>query len=212
MGALARGGAPVVTFGFIGLCVALYLVQLADPDFTFRFAFVPQIGMAEPWRYLTSALLHSPTGLISFHLLLNMYCMWILGQGLEPQLGRIRYTVVLILTAMGGSVTYQLIAGSDSLTYLIGASGIVFGLFGFLLTAGRALGLQVRGILVVVVINGVFGFIVPGIAWQGHLGGLAVGCLLGFLYTSGPKNSRTTRQIAGSVATAAALVAAAYLG
>lgn len=231
-GAVVRDSRPVVTFGFIGACIAAFLMQLTIPNFTARFAFIPIIGMDEPWRYLTTAFLHDSSSVLSLHLLMNMYCMWALGQGLEPQLGRLRYLAVLVLTAFGGSVAYQLLVGRDSLTFLIGASGIVFGLFGVLLTAGRAFGLDIRGIVAVIAINAVLGFMLPGIAWQGHLGGFVVGCLLGLLFTAGSGTSvlanRSTRggppagpvvgasrnvlQAVGCLAILFALVLAAFFG
>jgi membrane associated rhomboid family serine protease len=69
--------------------------------------------------------------------------------------------------------------------FLVGASGAIFGLFGVWLNwavrrrntlQGRAL---LRNIGVLLLINAVIPFIVPGIAWQAHLGGLIAGFAIG---------------------------------
>ena len=60
-------------------------------------------------------------------------------------------------------------------TGAVGASGAVFGLFGALLVLNRQLGRSSAGIVVDHRINAVLGFLIPGIAWQAHLGGLITG-------------------------------------
>jgi len=70
----------------------------------------------------------------------------------------------------------------------VGASGAVFGLFGMLLSAGRLhhpVDRQSRALVsqigMLIVINLIFGFVVPGIDNAAHLGGLAAGLWLGAL-------------------------------
>ncbi len=43
----------------------------------------------------------------------------------------------------------------------------------------RAMGIDVRQLLVVLAINLALPFFVGGIAWQGHIGGLVIGFLIG---------------------------------
>src|SRR5690606_37556559 len=64
----------------------------------------------------------------------------------------------------------------------VGASGAVFALMGALLVIGRHIGANVTGILVILGINLVLGFVFPGIAWQAHIGGAAVGAAVGLIY------------------------------
>ncbi|WP_245862145.1 rhomboid family intramembrane serine protease [Phycicoccus duodecadis] len=59
----------------------------------------------------------------------------------------------------------------------VGASGAVFGLFGAFLVLQRRLGRSAAGMYVIIALNAVIGFVVPGIAWQAHLGGLLTGAL-----------------------------------
>ena len=93
------------------------------------------------------------------------------------------------MSGLGGSVGVAVIAPEVS---TVGASGAIFGLMAALLVIGRHLGANVIGILVVLVINFAYGFIVPGIAWQAHVGGAIVGALIGLIYarTGGRRNAR----------------------
>jgi membrane associated rhomboid family serine protease len=122
------------------------------------------------------------------HIGFNMLALWVVGaQYLEPLLGRLRYAALYLISAVGGSVVFLLLAQPPSLpvqtwddlgswgTVAVGASGAVFGLFGALLVLNRKLGRSSAGMYATIVINAVIGFVVPGIAWQAHLGGLVTG-------------------------------------
>lgn len=207
-GAVVRGGRPVLTYALIGLCVVMFLAQVTSTLVTFRFAFIPLFAQIEPWRYLTSALLHDPTGL-PLHLLLNMYCLYLLGPPLEQHLGRGRYVALLLVTALASSVAFEVIEGADSRAVVLGASGIVFGLFGALLTAGRRLGLNIGSLAGVVIINFALGFVIPGIAWQGHLGGFLAGAALGAVFTAGSRERQTAIHTAGVVTITLVLIGSA---
>ena len=62
---------------------------------------------------------------------------------------------------------------------MVGASGVVFGLFGAVLAGDApARPEHARQMLVLLAINGAIGFFVPDIAWQAHLGGLVTGALV----------------------------------
>jgi membrane associated rhomboid family serine protease len=184
----------VVTLTIIGVCAVVWLLQQVSPSVTQDFAFMPALGRAEPWRFLTAAFLHGPI----YHILFNMYALWVVGSYLEPLLGRARYAALYLASALGGSVGFQLLAspsltpGSSWLTFSVGASGAVFGLFGALLVLNRHLGRSSAGIAAVIVINGVLGFVLPGIAWQAHLGGAVTGaaCAAILAATSAPERRR----------------------
>lgn len=178
-------GRPVATMTIIGLCLAVFVAQWVAPGLTGRVAFVPALGQAQPWRFVTSAFAHSPSSLL--HIGFNMYALWFMGTYLEPLLGRARFVAVYLLSALGGSVMHLLLApprtaveylaGQGGLwwTPAVGASGAVFGLFGAFLVLQRRLGRSAAGMYVIIAINAVIGFVVPNIAWQAHLGGLVTG-------------------------------------
>jgi membrane associated rhomboid family serine protease len=189
----AVNGRPVVTFTIIGICVVSWLLQLVTAGaWTQMLWFWPAGGAAEPWRFLTASFLHSTSPL---HILFNMYALWITGQFLEPLLGRVRFGVLCLLSAVGGSVGVLLLAGDPFTsnawgTPVVGASGMVFGLFGAMLPVMRRLGRSMGQVVVLLVINGAIGFVVPGISWQAHLGGLVTGALVAAAYAYAPKDRR----------------------
>lgn len=184
-GGSATDGRPVVTMVLIGICVAVFLLQQLVPGLTGRIAFAANVGQSEPWRFITSGFAHG--GLL--HIAFNMYALWIMGQYLEPMLGRARFAAVYLLSALGGSVVYLMFASYPSAAELavgqcgswcqgaVGASGAVFGLFGAFLVLQRRLGRSAAGMYVIIVLNAVIGFVVPNIAWQAHLGGLLTGAV-----------------------------------
>lgn len=193
-GAAATDDRPAVTLTIVGLCVLVYVAQLAQPEVTRRLMFLPAAAQEEPWRFLTAAFAHSPSTVM--HILFNMYALWITGSYLEPLLGRARFLALYLISAVGGSTGYLLLARlpegradfSGWVTPTVGASGAVFGLFAAVLVLNRHLGRRTAGILVILVANTVIGFLVPGIAWQAHLGGAVTGALLavGLAVTSPP--------------------------
>jgi membrane associated rhomboid family serine protease len=202
----AVGERPMVVMVIIGICVAVFLGQMALPRLTDEVAFAPYLGDTEPWRFLTSAFAHAPRNFL--HIAFNMYALWVMGQYLEPMLGRARFAALYLISAFGGSVMYLLLAFPPSVeqmdrgdfgawaTPAVGASGAVFGLFGAFLVLQRRLGRSAGPMVATIGINAVLGFVIPGIAWQAHLGGLIVGaaCAAVFAYTGRrPEGAGTAR-------------------
>ena len=72
----------------------------------------------------------------------------------------------------------------------------------------RRLRLDSRWIVFLIVLNLVIGFVVPGIAWQAHVGGLLAGGLLTAAYAYAPRNKRALMQVGATVAVVAVLVIA----
>jgi len=210
------GGRPVVTLTIIVICVAVWLLQQVSPQVTDKLAFVPYLGATEPWRFLTAAFAHSPGQLL--HILFNMYALWVLGQYLEPMLGRVRFAALYLVSAFGGSVGYLLLASpltaaglpnNSWVTSMVGASGAVFGLFGALIVLNRHLGRSSAPLFGVLAINAVLGFVVPGIAWQAHLGGFLTGAAVAAVITFTAPQNRRRLQLPALVAVLVLLAVAA---
>ena len=90
----------------------------------------------QPWRMLTSALVHSMGSPI--HLLLNMAVLWLIGRQIEQFLGAAKFVAIYVLSAFGGAVAVLFLAEPNSA--VVGASGAVYGLFAALWMIGRRLG------------------------------------------------------------------------
>ena len=160
------------------------------------------VGVAngEWYRLLTATFLH--VGLL--HLALNMFALWIFGSQLERQLGRARYLTLYLLSGLAGSaVSY---AFSQPNQPSLGASGAVFGLVGAALVIGRKLRYDVSVVAAFLVLNLVIGFMVSGIDWRAHLGGLAAGLTLGAAYAYAPPRQRTLVHVASAAGIAVAIV------
>ncbi|MDR5699279.1 rhomboid family intramembrane serine protease [Agromyces aerolatus] len=196
MRSAGRRGAPVVTYTLIGITLAVFVLQLIPGlGVTERLFYAGAYsipGYLEPWRMLTTVFVHSTS--LPFHVLLNMYTLWIFGQLLEGLLGRWRFLALYLIAGFGGSVGVLWLA--DPNVPVVGASGAIFGLMGAFLVIQRRLGGQTTQLFVLLGINLVIGF-VPGwnIAWQAHLGGLVVGALVGFIFVETRKRNQQGLQI-----------------
>ena len=187
-----------VTFAIIGICAGLFLIDtvlsnggtlgggffggtlgpLGDQNLINAF----YVADGEWWRIFTSAFFH----LGPIHLAFNMYVLYLYGPIVERMYGRLEFALIYLLCAAGGSVLTILV---DPQQFAAGASGAIVGLVGLLFVVSRrhhaVLGGEARrmmaGIGSYLLFLLVFTFLVPGISWTGHLGGLLVGAVLGFL-------------------------------
>ncbi len=186
-----RDSRPIVTYTIIGITGFVFLLQyLVGSAITQSLLFfAPYLypglsGTFEPWRLLSVLLVHDPGGI--FHVGLNMLALWMIGRSLEPFLGRWRFLSLYLISGLGGSVAVALLGFG---TPVVGASGAIYGLFGALIVVGRHIGANITAIIVVLGINLVFTFLpllLGGsgtVSWQAHIGGLAVGALIGFIFT-----------------------------
>lgn len=199
-----------VTKVLIVACVAVYLAQRLVPSVTGDLAMVPGLTASQPWRLLTTAFLHASL----MHLALNMWALWVCGTVLEPVLGRWRYCVLYLLSALGGSTAILCLAdpsGDSWWTATVGASGAVFGLFGAMFVIQHRFGRDTSAILGLLAVNLLISFLGSGISWQGHLGGLVTGALVASLYAWAPRERRTSAGVWGSVGIGVVLVAGCVL-
>jgi membrane associated rhomboid family serine protease len=130
----------------------------------------PAVADGEWWRMVTGGFLHA--GLI--HIGFNMYLLWILGSALERYAGPARMLAIYFSAILWGSAG-ALLLSPDSLT--VGASGGVFGLMAALFLLERQRGVALLGSTVgmLLLLNLVITFLLPGVSMGGHLGGIAGG-------------------------------------
>src|SRR3954452_14064120 len=174
----------VVTLSLIAVNVVMFVVTAISAavegfsplanNFSTIFAQLDQFPVAvaagEWWRPLTAAFLHIGV----FHLALNMLAVLVFGSELERQLGRWRFLVLYLLSALGGAASIQLFG--NPLRPVAGASTAIYGLLGALGVLMIVRRQDLRGLLTLLAINVVISFL-PGISLLGHLGGLVVGAL-----------------------------------
>lgn len=128
--------------------------------------------------FITYAFVHA--GLL--HVLFNMLLMVQLGREAVARLGQAGFVLLFGVTAAGGGAAFALLNGSEA--PMLGASGVVFGLFGATTwwdiqrrrVAGVSLAQPLRLIAGLVVMNVLLWFLVAGmLAWEAHLGGFVAG-------------------------------------
>jgi membrane associated rhomboid family serine protease len=200
----ARLGAttPLVTYALIALNVVLFVAQMASRRFEAALTmWSPAVADGELYRLITSAFLHS--GIT--HILFNMFALFVVGPPLEIWLGRLRFSALYLLSALGGSVVIYLLSPLNAAT--VGASGAVFGLFAATFVVGKKVNIDTRWVVIMIVINLVITFTVPSISWQGHLGGLVTGGLIAFAYAYAPREHRNVVQAGATVAMVALFTA-----
>ena len=170
---------PRVTISLIMINLVIWLLQvIPGSTLTSTLFYAPLLTVIEPWRMITAGFVHSPDNF--WHILLNAYSIYIFGRVIEPMLGPLRFLVLYLVSIFGGSAMVLWL--SEPVVPVVGASGAFFGLMGAYLIMLRAIG-DNSGLLVgLIAVNLAFGFLVPGISWQGHLGGLLAGMAVTAVY------------------------------
>ncbi|MFQ3648761.1 MAG: rhomboid family intramembrane serine protease [Gemmataceae bacterium] len=128
-------------------------------------------------RLLTSTFYHGG----GLHLLMNMLALWSLGSFVERVYGRVRYLLIYLLAAWGGTCTAMALNPFP----VLGASGAVCGMLGalliYMLILSRYLPRpQMRSLWFSLIVNILILTIIslfPGISGLGHLGGALAGAL-----------------------------------
>jgi membrane associated rhomboid family serine protease len=194
------GAKPVITYALIAINVVMFVLQTMSSGLQSDLVlFSPAVADGDLYRLATSAFMHYGVT----HLLFNMYALFVVGPALEMALGRLRFTGLYALSALGGSVLVYLLSPLNAAT--AGASGAVFGLFGATFVVGKRLNLDVRWVVGLIVLNLAFTFVIPAlggqnISWQGHIGGLVTGAVVAAAYAYAPRERRTLIQISATAA------------
>lgn len=201
-----RGSATPVTYAIMAVNAVIFGVNFLTTSIFSGglmyqlFIYIPAATGIEPWRMMTSVFLHTQF----LHILFNLYTLWIFGRMLEQSLGKARFLALYLISGFAGSVAVLLLA-PDS--WVLGASGAVFGLFGAFAVVQRRLGGNSVQILVVVGLNLAIGFIIPGISWQAHVGGLLAGAAIAAVLLATRERRQRGLQIAGIAGIAVLLIA-----
>jgi membrane associated rhomboid family serine protease len=168
----------------------------------------PTLGVAHGqwWRIVTSGFLHENI----IHIGFNMYILYILGQMLEPALGRLKFGTIYGVSLLTGSLGALLVTPHSP---TVGASGAVFGVMGAAAVEMRARQIPIMqsGVGGLILINLVISFALPGISWGGHIGGLLGGALAALVIQLGDRYRRQAFALAACVAIGAAAFAGSVL-
>jgi membrane associated rhomboid family serine protease len=160
------------TLSLITIICAAYLADQLYPQFyEYTALFGPLVQSGEVWRLFTVALVHG--GLT--HLFFNMFSLLVLGNPVEATLGKTRFLIIFFVSLLTGSLSSVYLSSYPYIS--VGASGAVFGLFGAFIAMRKMIREGVRDIYLIIGLNFIFGFILGGVDWRAHLGGLVGGYL-----------------------------------
>ncbi len=179
---------PVITYIIIALNIIVFLLTyifgkgstdantLVDFGGLYKAAVVGKYGVYELYRLVTSIFLHNGI----FHLLFNMYALYILGPQLESFFGKFKFTLIYLISGIAGNLLSLLFISNNTVS--VGASGAIFGLMGALLYFGYHyrvyLGSVIRSqIIPIIILNLILGLLISGVNNFAHIGGLVGGVL-----------------------------------
>ena len=203
---------PVVVYGLIAVNALVFLYELGlgtgQQEFMYRFGLVPKRVMDPEWAnqvglggqgfhtFLSSMFLHANL----WHVLGNMWMLWIFGDNVEDRMGRGRFLVFYLSCGLIAALSQFLVEPSSDIP-MVGASGAVAGIMGaYLLLYPHA---RVQTLIVIVIfidvvqipayfflglwiafqfLSGAMSLGMPeaagGIAFWAHIGGFLAGIAL----------------------------------
>lgn len=181
--------AAIFMTGFLGLLWLIQLINWADSyHLDDRFGILPH-HESHLGDIFTAPLLHFSWP----HLEGNSIPFLVLGF-LAAYRGLTRFITVTLIVAITSGLAVWFFQSSNELT--VGASGLIFGYFGYVLVRGlfdRNLIDVIVGVLAGVLYASILAVAIPGtpgVSWIGHAGGLAGGVLAGWLLRSRRPRSR----------------------
>ena len=148
-------------------------------------AYAPLILEQGQWyRVFSSMFLHFGAP----HLINNMLVLFVLGQRLEPAVGRLRFLLIYIAGGLGGnfiSLFWDMRTGDYSVS--AGASGAFFAVMGGMIYViirhrGRVADLTMKQMLIMAAFSLYFGFASEGVDNAAHAGGLLCGFLAAVIF------------------------------
>jgi membrane associated rhomboid family serine protease len=209
-----------VTTTLIALNVLMFLVEvvvggpqafLAGPSnqkaVDLGALFPPAVALGHQyWRLITAMFLHA--GIL--HIALNMYALYLFGYLIEEAFGKLRFIAIYLVCGFLASVAS--FAFGPLVEVGVGASGAIFGLLGAWVAYNyrrrdlhyhRA---NLQGAFVLIVLNLILSFSIPGIDWRAHVGGLVAGVVAGTV-AEGGRDAWTVVTVVGFVLLVAAGIA-----
>ena len=152
-------------------------------------------GLFKPYQLVTHMFAHDPTNF--FHILFNMYALWMFGSVLERVWGPKRFLIFYLVCGLGAGIA-QMLVGAPA----IGASGAIMGLlaaFAYLFPNTEfyilpfPFPIKAKYMVAIYAAIDLFGGLHPGsadnIAHFAHLGGMVMGFILVIIW--GKTNKKT---------------------
>jgi len=134
--------------------------------------YFPGVHTGQWYRIFTVALVHAGW----MHLIFNMLALYSIGESVERFVGQIRFAIIFLFSLVTASLASVFLGPHNQ--YAVGASGAIFGLFAALVVIGKKAGANYQNVIGVVIVNLIITFVLPGIDWHAHVGGLVGGFVI----------------------------------
>ncbi len=175
----------VLLFAFMGMSGVDWLAPAAEDLLDWGALNRTSVINLQYWRLFSGAVLHA--GL--FHLGMNMFILMVLGRILEPVIGWVKLSGVVLVTLLASSLSS---IAWHPIKVGVGFSGVIFGLFACLLVLlvfrSKAFGALLSQIIILVIVMCVdllFALFSARIDHAAHAGGFISGLLCGGLLLPG---------------------------
>jgi membrane associated rhomboid family serine protease len=178
---------PIIVLVILNFLVyiAVNIAQFTDTSIIQYLALSKSTFFSYPWTAVSYMFTHADF----FHLLFNMITLYFFGSFLSRVVGHTPFFIIYFAGGLSGALIVLLL--SSPFSYTIGASGAIFALGGALAVLTPQLRVFIFPIPVAMPlwVAILVGFLVlaflPGVSWQGHLGGLLFGLLAGWYLRKG---------------------------
>jgi membrane associated rhomboid family serine protease len=173
---------PIIVLIIINFVVylAINIAQFTNTSILQYLALSRSTFLLAPWTVFTYMFTHQEF----FHILANMVTLYFYGSFLNRVTGVKTFLTIYIIGGLAGGLFVLLLSSPYSFT--IGASGAIFALGGALAVLTPQLKVFIFPIpapmplWVAILVGFLVLAIIPGVSWQGHLGGLLVGLAAGW--------------------------------
>ena len=172
-----RSSAPV--WILIAINVAVFIMTATKPDIVSYLAVTKPIFDSRYWTIVTAMFVHANFS----HILLNMLTLYFFGTVCLQLIDRKWFLLVYFVGGIVGNALFLLVGPMYSAA--VGASGAIFAIGGVLAMMRPTLRVYLYFLIPMplwlgIIIGFVLTAFVAGVAWQAHLGGLALGLIVGF--------------------------------
>ena len=145
---------------------------------------IPSLFTEKPWTLVTNMFVHTDF----WHIFGNMITLYFFGRAIYKIVGKWWFLLLYLGGGIIGNLLYVWLGAPQSIA--IGASGAIYALAGALVVMMPKMRVRIWGVLplplwAVILLFFVLWSIpnlIPGLAWQAHLGGLAAGLIAGFFF------------------------------
>ena len=174
---------PMIEVLLIINLIAFLISRQISENIFLKFTFIPARYhyLADlDWTAVAALFTHQFLHAGFAHLLMNMAALLAFGSGIERWIGGWRTLLVYIISGIGAVAVHSFFYWNSTVP-MLGASGAISGMFGFIV---YRMGNRLQSIIGVVLIwllfnflTGSLGFMGNGdaIAWEAHMGGFIVG-------------------------------------